>query len=173
MLNYFTPLDVATYAYCPILFKNKKFYNIEPKLTLTERTIKETIINGEGNACLKDSVVDNRKLMRVWEKIWWPRAAKENISILEAETISIKAIRKLSDYCKYEITDWLFPTAGVEVESSIKINNLILKAKANIVKVDLESKKINKVLITIGKRDLSISEAAIDPFIKALVYSFR
>lgn len=167
---YIHPIDVALFSYCPVLKQRNKQDKIDPNLKITELGIKYALMDGELNVCLKDSIIDSRKLLRSWEKIWWPIAAENNISMKEADDLMLKCISRLSDYCKYDISCW--PTVGVNIESEIPINNSILKARADIVKINPTSKKTNKVLITIGTRNLSEISAALDPFIRATAYGF-
>lgn len=168
---YLDPLDIACYVYCPLLQKKKRYDKIVKPLTVVERNIRQSIINAERTACLKDNIVAPRKLLSAWEQIWWPAATKAKIPMKEANKISLSAAHKFADYCKYDISDWVFPTAAVEVESDIKIGQSILKASSDIVKVDLNQSK-NTVLINMNRKGLSIRSAAFDPAIKATAYAF-
>ena len=172
-LMYLNPLDIACYIYCPILLQKKRHDKISPRLTFAEQYIRKAFIYGEMNACLKDSVITPRKLLNAWEKVWWPSVtAAGTISIKEAHDISLKASHKFTDYCKYDISDCMFPTAGVEAESDVKIGQSILKATVDVVKVDLNEKNKNTVLVNFNRKGLSLSSAALDPAIRATAYAF-
>jgi len=171
---YLNPLDIACYVYCPVLQQKRKPEIIAPKLTFTEKNLREAFIEAERNACLKDSIVSPRKLLSAWDKIWWPAVAEQgSLSMKEANKISLQASFKFTDYCKYDISDWMFPTAGVEAQSEIRIGQSILQATADIVKVDLnKNNNINTVLINLNRKGLSLKSAATDPAIKAIAYAF-
>jgi len=170
---YLTPLDIACYIYCPVLQRKGRTDKIATKLTFTEENIRSAFIQGERNACLKDSIVSPRKLLSVWDKIWWPAIGeKGGISMKEANNISLIASSKFADYCKYDISDWMFPTAGVQAQSENYIGQSILKATVDVVKVDLDGKEKNTILINFDRKGLSLREAAMDPAIKATAYAF-
>ena len=171
---YLDPLDIACYIYCPILQQKGKKDKIATPLTFVEENIRLAFIEAERNACIKDSIVAPRKLLAAWEKIWWPAITQnKKISIKEAHNISLKASCKFADYCKYDISDWMFPTAGVQAESEVKIRGSVLHATADIVKVDLnKNNEINTVLVNFNRKGLSLRQAATDPAIKATAYAF-
>jgi len=164
--------DIASYVFCPVLQEKKRYDIIMPKLTSTEQYVRRAIIEGERNACLKDSVVTPRKLMRAWEGIWWPAAAEKKLSMEEANEISLHASYQFSDYCKYDMSGWEFPTVGTEVASEIKLGPVTLAVSADIVKADLSGKKPCTVLVSLSSRKLSLRQASIDPAIKAIAYAF-
>jgi len=169
---YLNPLDIACYVYCPVLQSKKRTDKITPKLTFLEENIRKAFIEGERNACLKDSLVSPRKLLSAWDKIWWPSISnRKDISMKEAEKLSLKASYLFSDYCKYDLSDWDFPTAGVQVENEIKIGRSIIKTNVDVVKVDL-NKDINTVLVNFNRKGLSLRESAMDIAIKTIAYSF-
>jgi hypothetical protein len=164
--------DIASYVFCPVLQEKKRYDIIIPKLTFAEHCIREAFIDGERNACLKDSVVTPRKLMRAWEGIWWPAATEKKLSMEEANEVSLRASCQFSDYCKYDMSDWDFPTVGVAVESEIKLGPVTLCVSADVVKADLSGKKPCTVVVNFSSRKLSLRQASIDPAIKAAVYAF-
>jgi hypothetical protein len=170
---YLEPLDIACYIYCPILQAKGRTDVITKPLTFTEEMIRKAFIEAERNVCLKDSVVAPKKLLSAWDRIWWPAVAKKrHISVQKADAISLIAAHKFTDYCKYDISGWMYPTAGVEAVSDIKIGQSVLRTKADIVKVNLEEDKRNTVLINLDRRGLTLRQAAIDPAIKATAYAF-
>ncbi len=170
---YLDPLDIACYVYCPTLQHKGRTEIIAKKPTFIEENIRKAFIEAERNACLKDSIVTPRKLLSAWDRIWWPAVtAKGGITMKEASQISLVASHKFADYCKYDISGWLFPTAGVEARSEIKIGKSILKAKADIVKVDLDENNRNTVLVNFNRKGLTLRQAAMDPAIKATAYAF-
>jgi hypothetical protein len=166
---YLSPLDIACYVYCPVLQAKGATRIVAKPLTFTEQKIRAAIIEAERHACLKDSIVSPRKLRQAWDKIWWPAA--EHLPATESTKISLAAAHKFTDYCKYDMSDWMMPTAGVEAESTIRIGTSVLKAQVDIVKVDLE-KPQNTVLINLDRKGLSLRQAATDPAIKAIAYAF-
>jgi hypothetical protein len=168
---YLDPLDIACYIYCPVLYKKRRSDKIVGKLTVVEENIRQAFIDAEQRACLKDSIVSPKRLLAEWDNLWWPAAASAGINMTEASKVSLKASSKFADYCKYDISDWMFPTAGVQAESETHINSSILRATTDIVKVDLNGDR-NTVLVNFNKRKLSIVEAAYDPAIKATAYAF-
>ena len=164
--------DIACYMFCPILQSKKRYDIITPKPTLIQKNIRTAFIESERNACLKDSIVTSQKLIRIWDKIWWPVAAKHGIPLKDAEVLSFQAGSQLSDYCKYDISDWMFPTVGVEAESDVRIGPVTLKATADVVKVDLHKKVPTTVLVNFTTQKFSLKTAALDPAIKATAYAF-
>jgi hypothetical protein len=166
------PLDIACYIYCPVLQEKGNTEKVANHLTFLEENLRNAFIDAERNACIKDSIVTPRKLLSSWDKIWWPAvAANGGISMKEANKLSLTASSKFADYCKYDISDWMFPTAGVKAESQIKINRSILKATADVIKVDLNGEK-NTILINFNRKNLSLRGAAHDPAIKTIAYAF-
>lgn len=164
--------DIASYVFCPVLQAKKRHDIVIPNLTFVEENRRAALIEGERNACLKDSMVVPRKLLRSWEKIWWPAAAKAGISMKEADKVSLHAGAIFADYCKYDISGWMYPTVGVEAESDVRIGPVVLRAKADVVKVDLDKDKPTTVLVNFNTRKLTLRTAAWDPAIKATAYAF-
>jgi hypothetical protein len=167
-----TPKDISTYLFCPLLYfkgKQNKFYG---KLSFFEEKIKESFIAAEENALLLDSVVSVNRLVSAWDKIWWPEATKKKIKLSVSEKKSLIATQKFIDYCRYEMTDYLWPTIGTNIESQIKIGESILKCKTDLIKIDLESKNRSTVLVNFSNRSMDIREAAFDNAIRVLCYSF-
>lgn len=170
---YLDPLDIACYVYCPLLQAKGRTDIISKPLTFSEEMIRQTFIEAEKNACLKDSIVAPRKFLAAWERLWWPAVAKKkHISLKKAEEISLVAAHKFADYCKYDISGWMFPTAGASVESEIRIGPSTLRAKADVIKVDLNKDNKNTVLINFDRKGLGLRAAAQDPAIRATAYAF-
>lgn len=167
-----TPEEIAAYVYCPMLLQKNRTSIVSPKLSFAEKGIRQAFIEGERNACLKDSIVDTRKLLRIWEKIWWPLASANKINLKDAAAISLKASSKFADYCKYDISDWGFPTAGVDIYSDVGLGPVIMRAHADIIKVDLDHKNPSTVIINFNTRKLSLMTAALDPAVLATAYAF-
>lgn len=169
---YLTADDIASYVFCPILQQKKRQDIIIPKLTFIEENLRATFIDAERNACLKDSVVVPRKILRSWERIWWPAVAQQGWDMKEADKVSVRAGAKFSDYCKYDISGYMFPTVGVDAESDVRIGQVVLRGRADVVKVDLEQDIPTTVLVNFNTRKLSLRAAAHDPAIKATAYAF-
>lgn len=168
---YLIPNDIACYMYCPLLYSKRKHNKVIPPLGFFEEKLRDAFVLAEEVSCLKDSIVNSRRLHASWDKIWWPAAAKQKIKMKEADELSLKASRKFTDYCKYDISDWFFPTAGVDIEVEKHVNSAVLKASVDVVKVDLNQRK-NTVLINFTNRSLSLGMAAIDPIARATAYAF-
>lgn len=170
---YLDPLDIACYIYCPILQVKGRIDVVSKPLTFSEEMIRQTFIEAEKNACLKDSIVAPRKFLAAWERLWWPAVIKKkHISLKRAEEISLIAAHKFADYCKYDISGWAFPTAGTQVESEVRIGQSILRAQTDVVKVDLNKDNRNTVLVNFNRKGLTLRAAAHDPAIKAIAYAF-
>jgi len=165
--------DIASYIFCPVLQEKKRHDIIMPRLTFTERCVRSALIEGERNACLKDSVVTPRKLLRAWEGIWWPAATEKKLSMEEANEVSLHASCQFSDYCKYDMSDWTFPTVGVDIETEVNLGPVTLYTSADVVKADLSGNKPSTVLVSFTSRKLSLRQAATDPAIKAMAYAFH
>jgi len=171
--NIITPLDIEGYSICPYGYS---MGNIEPTFkkdfSLTESAIAETIKLSEKNALLKDNSVTPRSMLKVWDRVWWPAALERGLSIDESRVLSGKVSTKLSGYCKYDISDFLYPTAGVDIVSEIKVGDSILRSEAKIIKVNLENKKINTVIVEFNNKDFSARDIALSPYIRAKLLPF-
>ena len=66
----------------------------------------------------------------------------------------------------------MFPTVGVEAENDIRIGQAVLRAKADVIKVDLEEDNPNTVIVNFNTRKLTLRTAAHDPAIKSIAYAF-
>lgn len=166
------PKDIAAYAFCPMLYIKGRQDKFLPSLTLFERNLRKSLIKGEETALLKDTIISVKKLIRAWDNEWWPDAMAHKMDMIIAKEKAVKATEKFIDYCNYEVTDYLWPTIGVNIESRVDLGGAMLVANADIIKVNLEEKKRNTVLLNFTKRNLSIRDAAFDNLIKATVYAF-
>ena len=167
-----SPIQIASYAFCPYLLLKGQQDKLFPGLSVYESHIKKSILLAEEDALYKNTIVTVKRLSRAWDKVWWPYVATKGIKIQEAEKVTIKAMQRFMDYCKYEITDYLWPTIGTEIDSEMIVEGSVLKSTADIIKVNLESKKRNTVIVGITNRTLSIRDAAFDNFIKASLLPF-
>jgi len=165
-----TPDDIALYVKCPKLYERKG--QISKPLTFFESKLRETFIEGERNAVLKDSIIKPRKFTRAWNKLWFPAAIKRRISVKVATEKTLQATIKFADYCKYDISDYDYPTAGVDIQSSMIIGSHELIAQADILKIDLSTKKKTTVIINFSNKKLSLPELLFDPSARATAYSF-
>lgn len=166
------PEDVAAYVYCPKLYDRDGQSEIVKPLTFFEARMRDAFIEGERNAVLKDSIVDPKKFARAWDKIWFPAAAKRGISMKKANDKTLDATVKFADYCKYDISDYTFPTAGVDIQARQSINGTELVGQADLLKIDMTTKKRTTVIVNFTKRNLSYSESAMDPAIRTTAYAF-
>ena len=167
----FTSLDIARYLYCPLLPKRLD-YLIYSKQSLFENNIGESIKKAEQNCLLKESEINPRKIMKAWDSVWWPNCAKNKISFKDAQKYTIKAGIYFTDYCKYDISDILYPTIAVDVNLQTRINQSILHTHIDLIKVDLTIKEKNILLIDFSKKDMSTSDTALDPGIASTAMSF-
>ena len=167
-----TSRDIGAYIYCPTLYFKGRQDKIDSPLNIFERSIRDTFIDAEENVLLKDSIITVKKLMRSWDNIWWPLTMEYKLDVKKAEKKTLKATEKFIDYCNYEISDYLWPTVGVDVESQVYIKNNLLIVHADLIKVDLKSNKKNTVLINFTNRRLSIRDAAFNNEIKTIAYGF-
>jgi CRISPR/Cas system-associated exonuclease Cas4 (RecB family) len=169
-----TPFDIASYLYCPFLLEAKHQAKeiITPSLSPYEECLRQTIIRTEELCLLKDTEITPRKLLRVWDAIWWPIVGTLGLSIKESQMKSIEASSKLSDYCKYDISDIEYKTASTNIEAKKIVGSSILCATADIVKVDVSAKARNMVIIDLSRKDLTDLDVTIDPVIRATAYAF-
>ena len=166
-----TPKDIACYAYCPVLAHKKRYDRVFPKLSLTEECIRRTFMIAELKALMNDNIVAPRKLLRVWEKIWWPAATGAGLSMKEAEQKSVRASYLLSDYCKYDLSDYKYTTLGANVQTQVNIGSSVLTVQADLVKVDLDAKR-NTTIVNFWMKNIDNQRAAFDPAIAAIAYAF-
>ena len=167
-----TPVDISAYTRCPHLYFSKNFDAIMPPMSVTEKTIRQSVIQGEKLTLLKGSVVAPRKLIRVWDRLWWPAAIAAGISMEEAEDISVKSAFKLTDYCKYEFTGYMHPTIGTSVTVEKRIGSSILRAQADVLKVDLSNDTKSTIIIDFSRKNMDIASVSMDPGVRALAYAF-
>ena len=167
-----TPEEISTYIYCPLLYYKNKVRKIYPELNNFEELMKKTFVAAEENALLLKSAVNTNRLLSSWDKIWWPIAINNKMSMDKAEKLTLKATQKFIEYCRYEFSSYTWPTIGTNIENKINIGNSILSIKTDLLKVNLESKKRNTVLVNFTNKDLSIRDAAFDNAIRIKCYGF-
>jgi hypothetical protein len=134
--------------------------------------MKEAIIKAEEDAIYKNTIVSTRRLTLAWDKIWWPACMRHGIKMTEAEKFTLKAAKRFIDYCSYEMTDHLWPSIGTGIVSEMRVGRSILKSEANILKINLEDKKKNTVVVSLTNRDLTVRDAAFDNMIKSTILPF-
>lgn len=168
-----SPKDIAKYIYCPYLkYINKTNYILDNEFTIFEKCIIETIKQTESHCAIYNTRLYPRKFIKEWDKIWWPASAAKGINPKEAQKFSVKAAAIFTDYCKYDISSEQFPTVGINIPSEKLINNSILAAKADILKVNLGLKNKNIHLITFGNVSKTKLEIGLDPELRTLLYCF-
>jgi len=165
------PVDIASYIYCPILYKNKKQYIVKP-LTFFESCIRAALIEGERQALLRDTEVTPRMLLKAWDKIWWPAVIKKKISMAEADKYTLKATEILTSYSNYDLASYIYPTAGVLIGARLSVGRYTIEATTDLLKISLATKDKNTILVNFTNRDLDIHESALDPIIKCISYMF-
>jgi hypothetical protein len=167
-----TPFDIARYSYCSYLYNapDKAIGIFLPKLNEYEQSIRETIIRAEELCLLRDLELSSRKMMRVWDSIWWPLMAASG-DMKDVKEKSSKASLVLSDYCKYDISGDQFRTVGVNLTSSKSIGGSTINGSIDIMKVDTSSSRV-MVLVDLTRKGLSETDIVIDPMIRANAYCF-
>ena len=164
-----TTEDILTYNYCPILRLKGGQNKIIPPLTFFEYSIRKAILLAEKVALDKDSFVTLRRLTSAWDKIWWPAVTEKKISMKEAQKLTIQAVIKFTDYCKYDITDEDHPTIAVDIETQAQIGNDIVTAQIDIVKI-FEKNQI--ILLDLTRKGLTHRDVTSDSSILAKTYLF-
>jgi len=162
----FTPNDIARYLYCPLL-PRKKEHLVYPAMSVFETCIGESIKQAEKSCLIKESELLPRKITKAWDDIWWPMVAANKINFKEAKAKTIKASPYFIDYCKYDISDHLHPTVGVDIETKIPIGQSILHSHIDLIKVDLTLQEKNMMLIDFSKKEMKTVDAGLDPGIAA------
>jgi low affinity Fe/Cu permease len=168
---YLDAKDIASYIFCPYSYRRNRQDIIVPPLTRTEQCIKTSIISAERKAILKDDIVNAGWMNKAWDAIWWSDIAK-NLTIDIANEKSRLAYCKFRDYCNYDISGWSMPTAGVEVESHIRIGSHTIVCRADIVKTNLNSNN-TVMLVNITNKDTTPIQAMLDPIILTNAYGFN
>ncbi|MHA2069834.1 MAG: hypothetical protein ACXABY_36175 [Candidatus Thorarchaeota archaeon] len=147
-----TPQDIASYLYCPLAYKEGR--TAKP-LTFFEASVREAFIEGERSAVLKG-----------------PAAAGRGVKMKRAQELTLKAVTKFTDYCKYDISDYSYPTAGVQAGLSVPIGRHTLIATADLVKINLNLREKTTVLVNFTNIELDQRAAIFDPVAKATAYAF-
>jgi len=165
--------DIACFLYCPFIRTKPKAKEIVlSSLTPYEEKLREAIKQTERNCLFKNSEVTSQKIIRSWDKIWWPYTTEKEIDFKLAKTLSTKACYKFADYCKYEISDFAHSTVGINIQSTKQIGTSTIASEVDIVKVNLLDKKKNIILIDLGRKGLSSRDVALDIDIKTKAYCF-
>lgn len=167
-----TAEDILAYSYCPILVKRNRKDIILPKSSNIDKCLIRAFISAEQEACLKDSIVTTRRLLAAWEKIWWPNVISSNIPIEEANNLSLKTSDKFSEYCRYDLSDWGYPTLGTNVENILQLESATISVHADVLKINLELGRPNLVIVNFSNRQLNNRLLSIDPYTLSTVYGF-
>lgn len=169
-----TPRDISAFVYCPYLkYRSKKNKQIDSKLTVFEKCIVQAIKDAEKHCLINNTELTPRKIINKWDNIWWPITAKtNNTNFKQAEELSVRASGIFVDYCKYDISGYLYPSAGVDICSEISIGQSIIHTHADIVKVNLNISSNNTHLVGFGNQERTSQEIILDPAIRTTLYSF-
>jgi len=168
-----TPLDIACFQYCSKTLEKQSYKEkVIPSLTFFEEHVRRAIIEAEKSLIFKDSDIDPRKILRKWDSIWWPAAVSSKMDMKEAQQYAVDASAKFSDYCRYDVSDYLHPTAAADIETTIKINTSCLTARIDLLKVNLSEKKRNITLVDFTRKNLTTRDIILDPAIRAIAYAF-
>jgi hypothetical protein len=166
------PEDISAFVFCPYLQQTHKQESRLDRLSLFEQCIVETIQKTEQDCLLQNSDITPRKLLRRWDNIWWPITAKNKIDFKYSQTISISASNIFSDYCKYDISGYMYPTIGIGIESTLDLGHHILFAQADILKVNLTIKNKNIVILNFCNTKSITNEIVVDQGIQSVICSF-
>lgn len=165
--------DLIAFAYCPFMFQNGGTGKLVPPLTYKESILRESILGAEQRALDKESYVTTRKIGNVWEKLWWPAAAKLGISIEDTEKISIQMTNKMVDYCRYDISGPTYEIIGIDIQSEVKLGKCILDTQIDIVKMPLFEGRGGIFLIDFKRKGLTQGKTANDIAVLANMYAFK
>jgi hypothetical protein len=144
-------------------------WNYGGQLTLFESCIRDSILLAESTSLIKNSFVNIGKLIRAWDKVWWPVVAKYSINNKEAEKKSLAAVRKFADYCKYDMTDDDHPTIAVDIPLELEINGTVVKTSLDLVKIN-RTEENSVQIIDFKRKGLSFVEVASDPGVLTSAY---
>ena len=168
-----SPEDVTLYSRCPRLYYEKKYNLVKPPLSVIESTLRDSIIEAEEKSLLKDSYLTPLKLHRVWDRLWWPRATENKMSMKEAERDALQAAFKLADYCNYDFTDFAFPTITTNAKAEIALNSSsVFCAEMDIIKISIDNNRKNMILIDLSRKGYDQKKVMLDPGIRALASAF-
>ena len=131
-----TPLDIAAFHYCPYLFFNKKKESFFKKdSNLLEKNVIRAIKLAEESCVRVGSEVNPSKIIRKWDGFWWEEAISKELSISEADKYSIKAATIVSDYCKYDVSGYMYPVVGKDIYIQKEITkDIILHSSIDVLK---------------------------------------
>lgn len=168
-----TPADILYYTYCPYLLeKDPGKTKLIERMDLFNTCLVKSIVDAEKRCLMSDSELTPRKLVRSWDKIWWPEAVSNGIPLDKTEKESVRASRFMSDYCKYDISGYMFPTVATSITTQRTVGTCTLHSGVDMIKVDLNNSKKNLVLVDFSLREMSERELAIDTYNMAKAYSF-
>jgi hypothetical protein len=165
--------DIACFLYCPyILTKSKAKEIVLSTLTPFEEQMRKAIKDAERVCLFKNLEITTKKIIRSWDKIWWPYVSEHDIDFKTAKTLSIKACEKFADYCNYEISDMLHAPAGIDIHYTKQISTATIKSSIDIIKVNLSDSNRNTILIDLGRKGMSRRDIALDPDTRTKAYCF-
>ena len=168
-----TPSDIASFGYCPYLYWKRGTAQVVPPLSIFEDTIRKTILFSEAKALKNGTFVTPRSLGNMWERIWWPIAAKANIELKEAEKVSLRAGFKFADYCKYDISSALYATIGTTVPFQVKLFRGILSGEIDMIKLPINEADKNIVLIDFTRKGITTTQVVNDLAILSTIYAYQ
>lgn len=169
-----TPRDISAFIYCPYFkYTSKKNKQIDSKLTIFEECVVQAIKNAEKHCLANSTDITPRKIISKWDNVWWPVIAETNIiDFKQAQDLSVRASGIFVDYCKYDISGYLYPTAGVDIDSDILAGQSIIHTEADLVKVNLNIPSNNTHLVGFSNQVRSSRDVILDPAVRTLLYSF-
>jgi hypothetical protein len=167
------PEDLYSFHYCPYLYFNKtkkSIYNYQR--TFLEENIVKAIRLSEESCLLKGSEVNTQKIIRKWDSFWWEEATINSISLKEADELSIIAANFFSQYCKFDISGYMFPTIGSNLLVQKELfSDMYLNCYIDIYKIDLLQKEKNSIIIKFGNQKLTKRQVVSSIETKSIVYS--
>jgi hypothetical protein len=155
------------------MYQNGGTGRLVPPLSLKEQLLRESILGAEQRVLDQNSYLTARKIGNVWEKLWWPIAAKQGLEPYEIERTSIDMTRKMVDYCGYDISGPSYETVGLDVQSEIQLGRCVVKAQIDIVKMPLFKNTNSLVLIDFKRKGLGKTRVADDIAVLTSMYAFR
>lgn len=165
--------DIATFAYCPFLYWERGGAGTSPPLSVFEQTLRDTVLSCEERCMKNDSYVNPRKLGNTWTRLWWPAATKAGLGAKEIEQLSTRAMFKLADYCRYDISSAQYATIGTQVPFEVKLERDLLIGEIDMIKAEVNSAHKTATIISFSKENLTPLQLANDLAVLSTVYALQ
>lgn len=163
-----TPNDIGTFAYCPYLYQQGG--SAYEDLSLFTETARDSILAAEVAEMRRGGMfLNNIKIGKAWEKIWWPRATKAGLSPKRIEEKTLYAALKFTDYCRYDIASTAFTTIAVGIPVERQLSHGTLASEVQLLKSPRSTNDYATV-ISFGEKRLTRQELAADISTMATLY---